>query len=481
MKIPFVGPSYVYRSVNFDSQRAINCYPAKSKTGTSKSQFIMCPTPGKTEYLTLPLQPIRGFYITSAGRAFAVAYDMLYEVLEDSEYTPRGQISTYTGNVSMSDNGLELIIVDGSPDGWILDLSSGTFTQIDTSGAGVGFLGAVTVCFIGGYFLCNEPDSGIYFISNIYDGLTWDALDFANAEGSPDNLVAVVNVHQQVALIGSNTVEFLVDTGASPFPLEVVQGVFLEYGCTAPFSVQQSANTIFWVGSDKSGANIVWMADGYQPRRISTEAIEAYLSRYDTSNTSSYSYQEDGHYFYVLNISGAPTTLVYDITIDQWHERGFWNVNVGAYQADRALFHVFAFGKHLVSDRETGVIYEQSLNYTQDNGNLIRRQRTMPYFYDDLEYLYFSFFQIDMQTGVGTNTGSNENVNPQAILDWSDDGGHSWSNEIYTSIGALGDYIARVIFRRLGRSRQRVFRVTIMADIPVYMIAAHIKVEKGLA
>lgn len=481
MKIPFIGSSYVYRSVNFDSQRAINLYPAKSETGTSKDAFIMCPTPGKTEYLTLPKESIRGFYVTSTGRAFAVAYNTLYEIFDGNTYTPRGDILTYSSNVSMSDNGLQLIVVDGSLDGWILDLDTGVFSQIDTGGAGVGFLGAVTVCFLGGYFVCNAPDSGIYFISELYDGLTWDALQFANAEGSPDNLVAVVTVHQQVALLGANTVQFVSNTGASPFPLENVQGVFIEYGCAAPFSVQQIANTILWLGVDKSGGNVVWMADGYQPSKKSTEAIDYYLSKYDTSTATSYSYQEDGHYFYVLNIIGAPTSLVYDIGLDQWHERGFWNVNSGMYQADHALFHVFAFGKHLVSDHETGLIYEQSLSYTDDNGSLIRRQRTMPYFSDDLEYLYFSFFQIDMQTGVGINSGSDESVNPQAALDWSDDGGHTWSNEIYANIGTLGDYSARVVFRRLGRARQRVFRLTTDANVKIYMIAAHIQAEKGLA
>ena len=481
MRINFVGSSYVFPSASFDTQRSINCYPDKSETQTSKDAYILAPTPGKKLYLTLPVSPIRGFYTTSNGRAFAVAYNTLYEIFSDSTYTPRGTISTYTGNISMADNGFELIVVDGSVDGWILNLGTGVFAQIDTGGAGAGFLGATTVCFLAGYFICNQPDSGVYFWSASYDGLTWDAADFANAEGSPDNLTALVTLHQQVALLGANTTQFIYNAGTSPDPFQNIQGVFMEYGCNSPFSVQQCYNTIFWIGSDKSGQDMVWMANGYNPQKISTVAIEHYLDQYDTTTATSYSYQEDGHYFYAINLDGAPTTLVYDITLEQWHERAFWNISLGDWQRDKAQFHVVAFGNHLVSDSQNGNIYQQSASINDDNGDLIRRQRTFPYVKDDLEYLFFKTLQIDMQVGVGLGSGNNQNTDPQAMLEWSDDAGNTWSNEYWSPIGKVGEYLTRVIWRRLGRGRYRVFRVTIDANIPVWMIAAYLDVEKGIA
>lgn len=478
MLFNFVGPSYVYRTTNFDNQRAINLYPVLSETGSSKNKYILCPTPGRTVFSTIPVQSIRGEYSTS-DRAFVVAYNTLYEILSDGSYTPRGTLNTFAGNVSMADNGIQLIIVDGTATGgWIFDLTDGTYVQI-TDGD---FEGGVTVCFIDGYFLLNVPNSGIYQWSALYDGTSWDGADTANAEGSPDNLVAVVTVHRQVFLIGGNTIEVIYNTGNSPDPFATIQGVFIEYGTDAPFSVQQTANTIFWLGRDKSGANIAWMAEGYSPKRISTTAIEYYLSKYDVSTATSYSYQEDGHYFVVWNIEGAPSSLCYDITAEQWHERAFWNTNAGMYQRDRANFHMYIFGKHLVSDYENGNIYEQSLLYNDDNGTLIKRSRTMPYFTDDLEYIYFSEFQIDMLTGVGLVTDANDaNINPVINLRWSDDGGHNWSTEIAAPIGATGEYNTRAIWRRLGRSRARIYECSIVANIPVYLIAAHLKASKGYA
>lgn len=478
MLFNFVGGSYVYRSINYDLQRAINLYPATSESGNSKGHFILCPTPGRRVFTILPTQSIRGEY-TNLSRAFVVAYDTLYEILSDGSYTPRGTLDTFSGNVSMADNGLQLIIVDGTPaGGWILDLTTGAFTQI-IAGA---FGGGVTVCFIDGYFLLNVPDSGIYQWSGLYDGMAWDSADTANAEGSPDNLVAVITVHRQVFLIGGHTIEVIYNTGASPDPFERVQGVFMEYGTEAPFSVIQSANTVFWIGSDSEGRNVVWMAEGYNPSRISTTAIENYLNQYDTTTATSYAYQEDGHYFIVWNVVGMPTSPVYDVTEKEWHERAFWNSNAGMFTRDRANFHMYAFGKHLVSDYENGNIYEQSLSYNDDNNNLIRRTRTLPYFTDDLEFLFFSEFQIDMQTGVGLIDDSNAaNTNPVITLRWSDDGGHTWSTEIAVPIGKIGEYNTRAIWRRLGRSRSRVYEATVMANVPVYLIAAHLKVSKGYA
>lgn len=478
MKFNFVGPSYVYPSVNFDSQRSINHYLAFSEPGNSKNNFLLCPTPGRTLFSTLPAQPIRGA-INTQDRAFVVAYNTFYEVLSDGTYSALGNLDTYTGSVSMAYNGIQIMIVDGQDNsGWIFNTITNVYEQITDNDFG----GGVTVVFLDGYFIVNVPNSGIYQWSALYDGLSWDGADTANAEGSPDNLVAIVVVHRQAFLIGGGTIEVIYNTGASPDPFERMQGVFIEYGTNAPFSVQQAANTIFWIGQDKSGSNTIWMAEGYNPSKISTDAIDYYLSQYDVTEATSYAYQERGHYFIIWNIPGAPSSIVYDVNTKQFHERAKWNSNAGLYYRDRANFHMYIFGKHLVTDYENGNIYDQSATYNDDNGDLIRRERTFPYFTDDLEYLYFSRMQIDMQTGIGLVTDSNPaNVDPVINLSWSDNGGHTFSTEKPKPVGAVGAYRTRVFWTRLGRSRARVFRTSIAANVPVYLIAAHLDVEKGLA
>lgn len=501
MKFPFVGPSYVYNSKNFDAQRSINLYPVKSETGTSKSIAALMGTPGLLDWTLFPTLPIRQCW-NANGRVFFVGGNQLYEVFIDKSFTARGQLSTSTGPVSMCDNGTQIIIVDG-PNGYIFNLGVNSFTNITMN---TGWLGADTVTFLGGYFVLNKPDSGIYYISGLYDGTSYDPLDFATAEGSPDNLVAVKAVHDQVWLFGDTSVQVAYNQGGALFPLSVIQGALIVYGCAAAQSVAQTSNTLFWLGQDADGGGVVWMANGFQPQRISTDAIEFYLQQYTSylPQAVAYTYQENGNYFYCLNVPTMPTTLVYEVGTQQWHERAFFSN--GAYSRHRAQCHVYAFGLHLVGDYQSGQVYSQSLNYYDDAGQIIRRQRAAPHLADDLEYMYYSKFQLDMQTGVGLqpgylvtglgsfdagfssgfdiggNTGVhdiNPDSDPQILLQFSDDGGHVWSNNVQCAVGKIGKYRTRAIWRRLGRSRDRIFRVTFTPRCQVFFIDAHIDLERG--
>ena len=376
----------------------------------------------------------------------------------------------------MSDNGRQLVIVDGA-NGYILTLATNVFARI-TSG---GWRGADTVCYIDGYFIFDQPDSGIYYITSLYDGFTIDSLDFASAEGNPDNLVAVAAVHKQLWLLGTASIEVAYNAGTPDFPFQQIQGAFIEYGCAAAQSVATTANTIFWLGKDRQGSGIVFMAEGYQPRRISTFAVEYAIQQYGTlSDAVGYTYQEDGHYFYALNFPSASTTWVYDIGIGEWHERAYFNLVSGEYERHRGQCHTYCFNKHLVGDYVNGKVYEQSLSIYDDAGNPKRWLRACAHLSDDLQYIFYNKFQLDMQVGVGLESGNIQDTDPQVMLQWSDDGGHAWSNEYWSGAGQIGEYKKRVIWRRLGRSRDRIFRVAGMSATKIFLINGHIDTEAGL-
>jgi len=472
MKIPFIGQSYVYRNLNFDAQRCINWYPIKSETGTSKNIDGLQATPGKEEFCDLGNGGIRGSWQT-LGRAFSVSGNKLYEIYSDGTFELRGQLRSNIGYVDMDDNGQQLVLVDGVY-GYILNLSTNVFSRI-TSPA---WTGSATVCYIDGYFIFVRPDSGVFYISDILDGLSLDALEFASAEGSPDNLVACAALQGKLWLFGTQTVQIYYDSADPQFPFDPIDGAFIQYGCAAAHSVANSANTVFWLGSGTEGDGIVWMATGYQPQRVSTFAVEYAISTYgDVSDAIGYTYEEEGHFFYALCFPSANTTWFYDINLQQWHERAYWNTQTGRYERDRAVTHIFAFGKHLVGDWKTGKIFEQSLDLLDDDGDVIRRLRSSPHTFDsdNLNYIYYHRFQLDMMTGIGNLT----DPNPQMSLAWSNDGGHTWSNEHTRSAGRVGNYKARAIWRALGRSRDRVFRVITTARARLTLIAAHVEATKG--
>jgi hypothetical protein len=225
----------------------------------------------------------------------------------------------------------------------------------------------------------------------------------------------------------------------------------------------------------------VYMLQGYQPKRISNFAVESVIRALDyveLADARAWSYEDGGHVFYCLNLPGAEATWVYDVTTGFWHERCYrdlWEL-----ERDRADWHCVAFGEHIVGDYENGKIYALDANYYTDAGTAIVRMRRAPHLSQGLKRLFHSSFQLDMQTGVGLS-GSGQGTDPQVSLRYSDDGGHSWSNERQVSMGKIGERMARAIWRRLGSSRDRVYEVSTSEPVPVTFIGAELGVEEGAA
>jgi hypothetical protein len=182
------------------------------------------------------------------------------------------------------------------------------------------FAGAVGCGFLDGWFVYNQPDSQIFWVLDS-TSTTVDPLYFASAEGSPDNLVTLIVDHREVWLFGTNSVEVWYDAGLPDFPLARIQGAFNEIGCLAAYSVAKLDNGLFWLGADARGNGIVYRSKGYSGERVSTHAVEWQIQQYSTlSDAVGYTYQQDGHSFYVLNFPNANTTWVYDVATGAWHE-----------------------------------------------------------------------------------------------------------------------------------------------------------------
>lgn len=471
--VGFIGPSYKLQSVNVDCQRCVNFYPELNEVGTGKEREVaaLVSTPGLTLKLTLATSPNRGAYRATNGSLFAVAGNKLYRISSLWVATEIGTLNSSSGNVSMADNGVTLVLVDG-PDGYIHTLSGSTLAEITDDD----WMGATKVVFQDGYFIFLKPNSAQFYISAL-DGTDVDALEISEADAQPDELTSIISDHRDLWLFGQDTIEVFFNSGDSDFPFKRISGAFIEHGCAAAFSVAKMNNNVFWLGQDAQGAGIVYMARGYEPQRISTHAVELAIQGYSSIDDAiAYSYQENGHYFYVLNFPSADTTWVYDTTTSLWHERCF--LNEGALQRHRANYHAYAHGTHVVFDYENGKVYEMSSDVYSDNGDEIYRMRISPHITSGLGRVFYSQFQLDVEGGVGLD-GTGQGTNPQAMLQWSDDGGHTWSNEKWVSLGAIGQKKARAIWKRLGQSRDRVFKVVITDPVKVTMIGAELTTEKG--
>lgn len=466
-RIPLVGPTYQERSLPFDAQRTINFYLEYDQAG--KEPSALYGTPGLKSFVVAGDGPVRGEFSSTNGRAFAVSGDKLYEITSGGIATELGTLNTSSGVVTMAENDTQLAICDGE-ELYILTYSSDAFVEVTDPDlpSSVGM-----VMYLDGYFIVVENNSGRFYLSAIGDGTDWDALDFATAESSPDQLKAVVNGNGQLWLFGDKTTEIWTNTGESTFPFRRISGGKLEVGALSAFAQVEIDNSIFWIGNDEFGKGVVYRTSGFQPQRISTPAIErAIQSASTTDGIRAFAYEQDGHFFYFITGGGLETSLVYDLTTQQWHERAYLN-SAGNYEQHLAADCMFAFGKHLVGDRRNGHIYEMSLDYYDDNGDEISSRRIFTHVGDMDRRIRYNRLDIFMETGVGTQTGQGQD--PKISLRLSKDGARTWSNNYTKSIGKVGKYQQKVTYRRLGISDIITFEVTITDPVKRALIGAYLE------
>jgi hypothetical protein len=463
MIIDFVGESYTQPSLPFDAQRSINLYPVSDPRG--KQPSAMFGTPGCLLLSTVGLGPHRGAFTSSSGRVFTVSGSKLFEVLSDGTSVDRGSLLGSSGNVTMAENGIQLAVCDGERL-YIFTFSTNVFLLL----TGKPYASALTVTGIGGYFVVNEINSGRFFSSNLFDGTTWQALFFATAESSADVLLRVQNVAGQLWLFGDKTTEIWQLNGSVFFPFSLVGNSEMSVGIVGSFAVAEIDNSAIWVGKNKDGFGIVYRADGFSPIAISNDTVEFRLQSAPNPDTfKCFSYQEQGHNFLVITGGGLNTAMVYDATTRSFHERCYLN-DFGEYELPLAADCIFAFNRHLTFDRRNANVYYQGLNYLSDNGDEIARERTMTHIAEENQRITFKSLVLDLETGVGNNV----DIDPQVTLFFSDDGARTWSGGRSVSMGRMGEYLKRCIWKRLGQARTRTFRVRITAPVKVVMIGAYL-------
>jgi hypothetical protein len=503
MKTPILGSAYVARSINAADNQMINLFPEVVPEGGKEAAFLQR-APGLNYLASLGAGPVRGLW-QFGDYGYAVSGTSLYKIDSDFNVVSKGTVSG-TGQVSMVDNGTQMFIAAGAT-GYIYNAGTDVFAQITD----VDFAGAVTVGFIDGYFVYNEPNSQKFWVTSLYDGTSVDPLDFASAEGSPDNLVSLIVNHREIWLFGQSTVEVWYDAGLPDFPLARIQGAFIEIGCAAPFSVAKLDNGVFWLSSDARGRGMVYRSNGYAGVRISTHSVEWQIQQYaDITDAVAYTYQQDGHSFYVLNFPSADITWVYDAATQAWHQRAGWLNN--QYTRHRGNCQMAFNGQIVIGDYLTGEIYSYDLNVYTEAGAVqkwLRSWRALPTGDNNLRRTTQHSLQLDCESGVGLDgaqlaattylssissdaasagaiSGESEETtseiivqgsDPQVMLRWSDDGGHTWSNEHWRSMGKLGQTGRRVLWRRLGMTmklRDRVYEVSGTDPVKIAIMGAEL-------
>lgn len=463
MKIPFIGGQSKRRSVNQSAQQTVNLYLEidKAEKDTSAALYMV---PGKRMFASVGDGPIRGM-IAWGDSVIVVSDDEVYRLDYAGTSTLIGTITSSGSMVSMAAGSSAVVIVDNGP-AWSTD--GATVSAISSPN----YLGSKTVAYQDGYFIFHQPNTRTFFITNGLDSLAIDGLDFAQSESGFDPIVSVISDHQELWLLCQSRAEIWYNSGASDFPFARRDGAMLEAGCIAPMSVVKIDNSIMWLGRTRDGGGVVYRAEQYTPAIISNRGIESEIAGYDLSSATAFAYQQNGHVFYCLSFDEK--TFVYDASISDpdlaWHVRSTYNRG-----RDRASCHAYAFGFNLVGDNAGNQVAALDMETYDDLGEPIVWERTGQRIISDSKRVLFRQFVANIERGVGTETG--QGAAPKMYLDWSDDGGHTWSMKRELSMGAMGVRYGQIAATRLGQSRDRVFRLSGSDPVKTVILGAYVEAQ----
>lgn len=480
MRIPLLGGYYQAKSLIASAQRCLNLYP-EINPKDAETPVTHYQAPGLDILATAALQkPWRTLYRASDGQGFGVIGPNVYYVAPDWSQVLLGTIADSGTNVSMQDNGLVICLVDGSPNGYAIDLESHSFAPISETN----FYGATRVDYLDTFFLFNRPGTNQWYISlsNVtYDMLVnenptpaFDPLDIAAKTAYPDPIQTLICMHREVWLIGQLTIEIWYNAGTPDFTFGTMPGAYIQHGTCAPYSVATQDLAVYFLSQDLQGQAIIMRGAGYVAERISTHAIEVAIQSYAViSDSIGQCYQQEGHTFYVLIFPTANKTWVYDEASKLFHERAWTDPDNGTLNRHRMNCCANMYGKNVVGDWQNGNLYAFNLNTYTDFGGPITWGRSFPNMVDNFDRVMYSSFIADMQ--VATNPDLTPDNPPLVSLKWSDDRGQTYGNAVTQSMGAGGQYLTTIQWSRLGMARDRVFDLSWSAPMKTALNGAFIE------
>jgi hypothetical protein len=543
-QISFCGPSYSDASLNSECQRTVNLMFEAVESGMGKGQFQMYRTPGLAPfcYLDNPLQnsnfkphqnqgawnnvahyvqfdcvtfgnpaityaclvantnqepdtnpaswfpvpvnnsPVRGIWtITPPGglRCFAVGGSTLFEIFADGSCNPIASVLNDGNTCSFAASSSQLALVSGGIL-YVFNLNTGAFVAPPNVPANLPAQ-VVQVGFDDFYFiaLCSN---GQFQTSALADATSWSALDVNQPSVFPDAPNGMIVDHRELWIFSPKAIQPYYDSGDPNVPFQPVPGGFMEQGLGATFSPMRLDNSVFWLGADERGFGMAWRAQGYVPNRISNHAIEQAWQTYPTlTDAICFPIQFNGHPMAVFYFPSAKKTWVYDVAVQNWVEWEFLDPQQGQ-TAHRGQCHAVAFGQHLMGDRATGTLYSWSLTNLNDFGNPILCLRRAPHISTEQQYIFHGQVQLDCETGLLPQQVDDKNNprEPQVTLKWSDTQAKTWSSDHIKGLGEPGDGRKRVIWRRLGKSRDRIYELRYSDSSPLRIINLYLQAEPDM-
>jgi len=453
LPLPLGFSFYQSESAPFSAQRCVNWIPVVAESAALNSRALFQP-PGLKQFIDSGVGINRGA-LSMAEVPYFVNGNSLISLSNIGTVTNHGSI-TGSGRVSVATNGRYLVIVVPGVRAYAYDNVLGTLTQITDPD----FRSSNTVVFKDGYFVFSSSDGAVFFNSALNDPFTYDALDFGTAEISSDRIVSLHVNHNELFVIGLETTELFQNLGGAGFPFQRIPGANIQKGAHASFSTVEFDNTFCFVGGGLNEQTAIWKVTGStSAQKISSDAIDKEIQKFTKAEIEaafSMTFARHGQFLALFTFESsrqgvASRTFVYNATASAYTQGNIWfELQTGVSDNRwRVQSIVQAYGKLLVGDQSTGIIGEIDADTLDYYGDEIYRMSITSPFSENGTALFAGEFEATFQSGVGLTTG--QGSDPQVRMSFSDDGGRIFSDHFSRSIGKIGEYGHRSIWRQQGR------------------------------
>lgn len=415
--------------------------------------------PGLDLFASFGDTPIRGMYVID-NILYLIHYNNFYSITPSGYKKLIGSINTYSGICEFAYNGTQIMIAtSGSVYLYIPTLNEFSVVY------GEMLAGCDNIIFSNGYFIASKIKTMQFYVSDLYDGKTWNPLNFASAEASPENLERITWNNNQLLLCGTSSLEFWGIQDNALFPY-APQNVTLDYGLAAKQSLVRYAGSVAFLAKNVLGELSIVVIEGYTPKKISNLDIETLLSRMgNVSDVQALSYNHEGHSFYIISFPSNNMTLCYDLVSGVWSY--LKSPNLDRFQGREAVnWNNSIYISHYLS----GKLFKVNEDSVTEEGLPVTAEIVSNQILFDGSIGKVNAFQVECEGGVGNYSTSN----PQISLQVSRDGGYTYSAEQYQPLGALGAYKTSCKWSRLGSARGMRFKLKIMDAVKKAIISAYI-------
>jgi hypothetical protein len=291
---------------------------------------------------------------------------------------------------------------------------------------------------------------------------------FAKAESRPDGVLRLIATGGRLYAFGQETIEVWSNRGTSPFPFgrdAVIPVGLLNKWAVAGAQPGWDAQVIF-VAADGT----VRQLNGYQPGVISPNWVQRLIEASDPANLRARVYIARGQAFWSL--TGDGFTVEYNVSTGSWAQR--WSYGGAAWRGGPT---VWFNGQWLVGDMGSAKLLAiDSSSHFEDQDPLQWQIESGPMFGVDANVAIFRFAM-----GVGLATGIDPiQIDPKVEIQWSDDGGNTWSLPLQRSLGQQGQFDRVVELYRCAWAKGRIsrqgrkWRLRVSDPVPVIFLGAEV-------